>query len=104
MSKDPKVKGFEGLLCRLRCVGCRVVVKEARPESRRRPSGKLAQLLHHGGQLAAVKVRIDSFTCWEELIMIKTAAAQPNREHELLLEAGRFGPRYFLTKFHLHLS
>ncbi len=36
--------------------GCRVVVKEAWPESRRRPSGKLAQRIHHGGQLVAVEV------------------------------------------------
>ncbi len=62
MQLDPEAKGLQGFLGHLRCVGCRVVVKEARPESRRRPSGKLAQLLHHGGQLAAVKVRIDSFT------------------------------------------
>ncbi len=48
------------------CVRCRVVVKEARPEARRRPSGKLAQHLHHGGQLAAVKVCVDSFADWEE--------------------------------------
>ncbi len=71
-------------------MGCRVVVKEARPESRRRPSGKLAQLLHHGVQLAAVKVRIDNFAGWEELVMNESAAAPPNTEHELLLEAGRF--------------
>ncbi len=50
-------------------MGCRVVVKEAWPESRRRPSGTLAQLLHHGGQLAAVEVCIDSFAGWEELTM-----------------------------------
>ncbi len=64
-------------------------MKEARPESRRRPSGKSAQLLHHGGQWATVKVRIDSFAGLEELIMNETAAAPPNTEHELLLEAGR---------------
>ncbi len=42
------------------------------------------------GQLAAVKVRIDSFAGWEELIMNETAAAPSNTEHELLLEVGRF--------------
>ncbi len=58
--------------------GCRVVVKEARPESRRRPSRKLAQFLHHGGLLAAVNARIDRFAGWEELIMNESAAAPPN--------------------------
>ncbi len=81
----------------------RVVVKEAWPESRRRPSGKLAQLLHHGGQLAAVEVCIDSFAGWEELIMNESAAAPPNTEHERLLEAGRFWSRYFFTSRHPHL-
>ncbi len=65
-------------------------LKEAWPESRRRPSGKLAKLLHHGGQLAAVEVCIASFAGWEELIMKESAAAPPNTEHDLLLEAGRF--------------
>ncbi len=85
------------------CVGCRVVVKEAWPESRRRPSGKLAQLLHHGGQLAAVEVRIDSFAGWKELIMNETATAPQNTEHELLLDTGRFWSRYFFTSRHPHL-
>ncbi len=53
-------------------------MKEAQPEVRRRPSGKLAHLLHHGGQLAAEKVRVDSFVGWEELIMNETAATPPN--------------------------
>ncbi len=39
ISEEP-LKGPEG---HLRCVMCRVVVKEAWPESRRRPSAKLAQ-------------------------------------------------------------
>ncbi len=62
MRYDPEAKGFGSCLGHLRCVGCRVIVKEARPESRRRPSGKFAQLLHHGVYLAAVKARIDSST------------------------------------------
>ncbi len=70
--QEPETKGFEGFLGHLRCVGCRVVVKETWPESRRRPSGKWEQLLHRGGQLAAVKVRIDSFAGWEELIIDET--------------------------------
>ncbi len=53
--------------------------------------------------MAAVKVRIDSFAGWEELIMNETAAAPPNTEHELLLEAGRFWSRYFFTSRHPHL-
>ncbi len=71
-------------------MGCRVVVKAAWSESRRRSSGKLAQLLHHGSQLAAVKVGIDRFAGWVELIMNEAAAAPSNTEHVLLLEAGRF--------------
>ncbi len=66
------------------------MVKEAWQESRRRPSEKLAQRLHHSGQLAAVEARIDSFAGWEELIMNETAAMPPKTEHELLLEADRF--------------
>ncbi len=31
--EDPEAKGFEGFPGHLRCVGCRVVVKEAWPES-----------------------------------------------------------------------
>ncbi len=103
MRQGPGAKGFEGFLGHLRCVGCGVVVKEARSESRRRPFGKLAQLFHHGGQLAAVKVRIDSFVGWEELSMNEAAAAPPITEHELLLEADRFWMCYFLTSRHPHL-
>ncbi len=44
-------------------------------------SGELVHLLHHGGQLAAVNGRIDSFAGWEELIMNATTAAPPNTEH-----------------------
>ncbi len=50
-----------------------------------------------------VKVRIDSFAGWEELIMNETVAAPPNTEHELLLEAGRFWSRYYLASRHPHL-
>ncbi len=57
-------------------------MKEAWPESRRRPSGKLALLLDHGGQMVVVEVCIDSFAGWEELIMNESAAAPPNTEHE----------------------
>ncbi len=71
--------------------------------TRRRPSRKLAQLLHHCGQLAAVEVCIDSFFGWEELIMNESAAAPRNTEHELLLEAGRFWSRSFFTSRHTHL-
>ncbi len=84
-------------------MGWRVVVKEAWPESRRRPSGKLAQLLHHVGQLAPVEVCIDSFAGWEELKMNESTAAPPNTDHELLLDAGRFWSRYFFTSRQLHL-
>ncbi len=56
-----------------------------------------------GGQLAAVKARVDSFASWEELIMNETAAAPSNTEHELLLETGRFWSRYFFTSRHPHL-
>ncbi len=99
----PGSQGIRGFpwspsLCGVRCV------KEARPESRRRPPGKLAQFLYHGSQLAAVKVRNDRFADWEELIMNETAAAPPNTEHELLLEAGRFWSRYWLTSHHPHLQ
>ncbi len=41
---------------------------------------------HRRGQLAAVKVRVDSFASWEELVINETAAAPPNTEHERLLE------------------
>ncbi len=81
-------------------MGCRVVVKEEQPEARRRPSGKLAHLLHHGGQLAAVKVRVDSFADLEELIMNETAAAPLSTEYELLLETGRVWSPYVLTSRH----
>ncbi len=60
MKYDLEAKGSEGSLGHLRGVGCGVVVKEARPETRRRPSGKFAQLLHQGVQSAAVSVRTDS--------------------------------------------
>ncbi len=62
MRQDPEAKGLEGFFGHVRCVACRVVVKEARPESRRRPSGKLA---HHGGQLVIAKVRSDKFSGWQ---------------------------------------
>ncbi len=101
--EDPEAKGFEGFLGHLRFVGCSVVVKEAWPESRRRPSRKLAKILHNGGQLAAVEVCIDGFSGWEELIMNESATAPPNTEHELLLEAGRFWSRYFFTSRPPHL-
>ncbi len=48
IGSDPEAKGFEGFLGHLCCVGCHVVVKEAWPKSRRRPSGKLEQLWHNG--------------------------------------------------------
>ncbi len=77
-------------------------MKEAGPDSGRRPSRQLAQRLHHGGQLAAVEVCIDRFAGWEERLMNESAAAPPNTEHEFLLEAGRFWSRYFFTSRHPH--
>ncbi len=47
--------------------------------------------------MVAVEVCIDSFAGREKLIMNESAAAPPNTEHELLLEAGRFWSRYFFT-------
>ncbi len=42
-------------------------------------------LLHHGAQLAAVKVRVDHFAGWEGLIMNEVAATPSNTEHKLLV-------------------
>ncbi len=66
-----------------------------------RPSGKLAHLFHYGGQLAAVTVCVDRFAGWEELIIHKTTAASPKKEHELPLETTGF---WSLSNLHLPLA
>ncbi len=79
MWQDPEAKGLEGFFGHVRCVACRVVVKEARPETRRCASGKLAQLIHHGGQLVAAKIRSERYAGCEEILMNENAAP-PNTE------------------------